>query len=296
MLLGLLEMAASKEPYDWNLPPLACQAVGGRPEQATPAAAAIACLQMSIIHIDDMLDADPRGLYQEIGMPAVANVAAAFQAAGLEAIARANLEQDVKLAALRGLNLMALTTAYGQYLDVQNPADEAAYWRLVQTKSSPFFAAAMYVGALFGNAPACVAEKLRQFGCLYGEIIQIHDDLKDTMAKPANPDWLCGRSPLPILYARVVPHHDRERFLALRGAVADPEILAEAQIILIRCGAVSYCVDQIVRRSRRLQHLLRTLSPNNATGLEGMLKPLTSPLRALFAAVGIQGIDGLLDL
>ncbi len=52
---------------DWQLPMLACQAVGGDPAAAIPAAAAVACLQSSIILVDDMLDADPRGSYHSLG-------------------------------------------------------------------------------------------------------------------------------------------------------------------------------------------------------------------------------------
>lgn len=49
----ILDRMASLKPPDWELPILACRAVGGKSEQALPAAAAIACLQISIIMIDD---------------------------------------------------------------------------------------------------------------------------------------------------------------------------------------------------------------------------------------------------
>jgi hypothetical protein len=45
----------------WLLPLQACEAVGGTPEQAVPAATAVACSQIGIILIDDMLDLDPHG-------------------------------------------------------------------------------------------------------------------------------------------------------------------------------------------------------------------------------------------
>lgn len=284
---SVLERAVQRRPHDWQLPLLACLAVGGEREQATPAVAAIAALQASIILIDDLLDRDPRGEYHALGEPAVANLAAALQAVGLAAIGRSQAPAATQRAALSSLNQMVLTTALGQYWDVQNPADEAAYWRMVQTKSSPFFAAALEAGAWLGGAPPETAAALHQFGCLYGEIIQIHDDLNDTMSAPANPDWTLGRLPLPILFAQVVDHPDRPHFLALRQAIADPAALAEAQTILIRCGAISYCVDQLLRRCRQAEEQLARLALPDPQQLGRLLPPLRRPVEVLFTEMAL---------
>lgn len=291
-LMGLLKRGALPNVDVWKTPVLACEAVGGKPEQAVPASAALACLQISLILIDDLLDADPRGEYHTIGAPATANLASALQAVGLEAIMQSEVDQAVKSAALDSLNQMMLITAWGQYLDVQHCADEDAYWRLVQTKSSPFFGVALQVGALYGGAGLETAESLRQIGCLYGEILQIHDDLHDTMAVPANSDWVQGRSPLPILFAQIVEHPDRARFLKLCQSVSNPEALAEAQTILIRCGAISYCVDQLVRRHQRAIEMLRSMTLVHRDGLEALLEPQIKPVRELFRAVGMAQPNG----
>jgi geranylgeranyl pyrophosphate synthase len=108
---------------------------------------------------------------------------------------------------------MFLSTAFGQFLDVQAPADESDYWQVTKTKSSPFFGAALQVGALAGGGTLETAEQLKKLGCLYGEMIQIHDDMHDSMETPANPDWIQGRSPLPILFASQVKHPEQERFV-----------------------------------------------------------------------------------
>jgi len=289
MRAGLQRMA-DRRPRDWRLPVVGCEAVGGTPQQALPAVAAVACLQLSIILIDDLLDADPRGEYQRLGAPAAANLAAAFQAAGLEAIEQSDIASTTKLSALQSLNAMALTTALGQYWDTLNPADEESYWRLVRTKSSPFFGAALHVGALFGGAPPGVAEQLRQIGLLYGEMIQIHDDLSDAMAVPANPDWVLGRSPLPILFAQVVDHPDRARFLELRRAIPDPDALAEAQTLLLRCGAVSYGVHQLLTRHQSAAAMLRAMPLLQPAGLQVLLDDVVAPVQRLFAELGVEAI------
>lgn len=285
----LLEHTAAKKPRGWQLPALACEAVGGRPEQAIPAVATIACAQISIILIDDLLDADPRGEHQRIGMPAVANLAAAFQAAAGEAIMRdeATCDPVARLAAIRSVSEMLLITAFGQYLDTQNPADEAGYWRLAETKSAPFFGAALQIGALLGGAPLEIAEQLKKLGYLYGQMIQIHDDLSDSMAVPANPDWALGRASLPILFAQTVDHPDRARFLELREAISDPEALTEAQTILIRCGAISYGIHQLLSRYRNAQELLNTAPLVFRGGLENLLEELITPVWGLLRAAGV---------
>lgn len=280
---SVLERAAQRRPHDWQLPLFACLAAGGSAEQAIPAVAALAALQTSIILLDDLLDRDPRGEYHSLGQPETANLAAAVQAIGLEAIAFNQAVSPLATgAALRCLNRMVLTTALGQYWDSQNPAGEADYWRVVQSKSSPFFAAALEAGALLADVSPETAASLYQFGCLYGEIIQIHDDLNDTMATPANPDWTLGRLPLPILFAHVVDHPERARFLELRRLIADPAALAQAQQILIRCGAISYCVDQLVTRCDQAETLLATIPLPHPQQLARLLPPLRRPVEALF--------------
>jgi len=285
---NLLVKASSRKPRAWQLPILACRAVGGRDEQAIPEAASIACLQLSIILIDDMLDSDPRGVHHQVGAPAAANFACAFLAAGLDAITLSGTEPDIKFGSICNLIRMVLITAYGQKLDVEGITDEDSYWRIVRTKSSPFFGSALYIGALAGGASMAIALQIERFGDLYGEMIQIQDDLNDTMAVPASPDWLPGRGTLPILYAEVVDHPSRQRFLELRKIITNPESLVEAQKILIRCGAVSYCIDQLLRRHRAAKEILEAIPVPHEEELEGLLDGIRKPVEELFASTGLQ--------
>ena len=285
---ALFTESALRKPRHWRLPVLACEAVGGEPLQAIPAVTAIGCLHISILLVDDMLDSDPRGKHHHLGMPVTANMAAAFQAVGFDIISQSGALPSIGYRALSSLNKMMLTTALGQHMDAQYPQNEESYWELVQTKSSPFFGAALYIGALLGGADLQTAVQIEKFGRLYGEMIQIHDDLNDTMDAPANPDWVQGRSPLPILFAQVVDHPDRERFFELHQAIADPDTLAEAQTILIRCGAVSYCIDQLLHRVQQAQRILEQVPFVSLEKLEGLLEDVVEPIRKLFAEIGLE--------
>jgi geranylgeranyl pyrophosphate synthase len=144
----------------------------------------------------------------------------------------------------------------------------------------------LQLGALFGEAPFELAEKIKQIGGLYGEMIQIHDDLNDTMAVPANPDWVQGRAPLPILFAKLVDHPERSRFLELCGEVTDENALREAQEILIRCGAVSYCVDQLLRRHQSARDILQGTELARPELIECLLEEVIAPVWKLFDAIG----------
>ena len=126
-------------------------------------------------------------------------------------------------------------------------------------------------------------------------MVQIHDDLSDAMAAPANPDWMLGRASLPILFAQVVDHPEQERFLALRKAIPDPDALAEAQAILIRCGAVSYCIDQLLCRVLAAQEILPSISLVRQEKLEGLLSDIMKPVRNLFAEMGLKQPEILLQ-
>lgn len=282
---ALFQQAASHRPIHWLLPARACDAVGGSPERAIPAVLAVGCAHVGILLVDDMLDGDPRGDYHRIGMPASANLACVFQAATLSAVGQCLQDPTAKLVALSSFNEMFLSTAFGQYLDAQAPADESAYWRTIQTKSSPFFGTALQAGALAGGGTLKTAGQLKTLGCIYGEMIQIHDDLHDSMETPANPDWLQGRSPLPILFASVVSHPEQKRFLALCQNVGKPAALQEAQEILIRCGAISYCADQLLQKEQAARKILDGIALVNYTPISSLLDEIIAPVQKLLKAM-----------
>ena len=284
----ILQRAASMQPRDWQLPVIACQAVGESAEKAVPASAALACAQISIILVDDMLDEDPRGEYQCIGHGRASNLALAFQAASMDALIASCTSSSVRQDALDSLNRMMLTTAHGQELDVQNPEDEASYWRVVENKSAPFYGCALHLGALFAEARADTAQNLERLGRIYGEMIQLHDDLNDTMASPANPDWLQKRKPLPILFALTVKHPDQTRFAELYEDVSVGNALQEAQEILIRCGAVSYCVDQLIRRHQIAREILNKTPLVNQEIVDSLIEGVIAPVWKLFESLGLS--------
>jgi len=282
----VFEQTAGSLSKEWELPWLACQAVGGRLEAALPGSAALACTQLSIVLVDDMLDDDPRGEYHRIGYGPTANLALAWQAAAFALIKGAPVDAERRAGLAGWLAHISLGTAIGQYRDAHNAGDEAAYWQVLRGKSAPFYGAALAIGALMGGADDKLIESMNELGILIGETAQIYDDLGDALRTPARPDWQHGRNNLPILYALTANYPERARFEACLGQIDNPDSLHVAQQILVSCGAVSYCAFHATQRYRAAQQLLAGLPLANPAPLVEALTRQSKPLVALFRAAG----------
>jgi geranylgeranyl pyrophosphate synthase len=284
-LRDLLYRTVRNRPPHWWMAGRACLATGGTLAVAIPAVAALSSLFLTIILVDDVLDEDPRGHHNTLGYGAVANMASALQATGFEAIARSSLPLPTQTLIHQRLNRMMLLTSLGQYLDSKNACDEEAYWQVTRTKSSPFFATSFFVGALMSGSSEATANQLAAIGEIYGEMVQINDDLNDSLAEPANADWVQGRYPLPILFATLVPHPERERFITLRAHVHEAWALGEAQEILIRCGAISYGIDQLLQRAQQVNQMLDQLPLARREVIDEMMAAMMEPVQKLLEHV-----------
>ena len=284
----ILTRTAGKVRMDWLLPVFGCQAVGGAEPDALPGVAAMACSQISIILADDLLDEDPRGEHHRIGVGQAANLALAFQAAAFRVIDQAPISAAQRAAVQGRLAFLALKTAYGQWLDVQNLSGEDDYWKVVEAKSTPFYGVALQVGALLGGAGAELAAEIYAIGVQLGEIVQLFDDLEDALQVPASPDWTQGRNNLLILYARVAPHEQRDAFVTLLSRLAEPGVLPQAQQILIDSGAVSYAIYQAVTRFQAAQQRLANLDLANPEPIRRALIDQMAPLKTLFQQIGLE--------
>jgi hypothetical protein len=93
---------------------------------------------------------------------------------------------------------------------------------------------------------------------------------------------------LPILFALSVDHPDRVKFEELYKNISLGTALQEAQEILIRCGALSYCVDQLLRRHQIAQDILIELPLRNKEGVDSLIKDVIAPVWKLFETLGIS--------
>ena len=286
-MAGIFERHVAEPNQVWEWPYRACKAVGGEESLAAPSAAAILCMILSILLVDDMLDEDPRGVHLRLGDAVTANISFAFQAVAFRLISETPVDAERRAAVMASFAQMGLTMAYGQDLDAQNLGGEDNYWKVTHAKSSSYFGTAMYTGAVMGNASPEVAQRLYQLGAMTGDVIQIHDDLKDALETPANPDWKQMRNNLLFLYAQTANHPDRERFLALRSQVDDPQALREAQQILVRCGAVSYGMYHICQRYTASIKILEGAQLADPAALREVVVKYITPLVEILKGLGV---------
>jgi geranylgeranyl pyrophosphate synthase len=181
----------------------------------------------------------------------------------------------------------------GQHLDSQGAQSEADYWRIVEAKTPPLFAAALEIGALLGGGTTKVASGLGRLGMSLGRLVQVSDDLSDALATPAGPDWNRPKSCLPILYAVTADHPDRDELERLCPLVREPAALAAAQRILLQSGAVSYCVFKLVETSEEIGSRLAEMPLADPRPIERLVAVNTLPLRQLLASVGVDQIPEL---
>jgi geranylgeranyl pyrophosphate synthase len=288
-MLRLTERVVHRDALSvWDYPVAACQAVGGEGEAALAGAAAVFCSLISIHLVDDMLDDDPKGDYHRLGAGRAANLALAFQAAGhllLDA-------PEVSVAGRADLHAsfarMSLGTAFGQDMDSSELRSEEEYWRTVEAKTPPLFGAAFRLGALLGGAPRSIAEGLEAFGAVLGRFVQVSDDLSDALETPARADWGRRSNNLPILYAMTADHPLREVFLDLSTRSEEPAALAEAQKILIRSGAVSYCTFKMIELSQEARETLALVPLRDSGPVERILAAHLRPLHKLLESVGVE--------
>jgi geranylgeranyl pyrophosphate synthase len=296
-MLELIERVGHREGMSvWDYPVAACRAVGGTAEDAQPGAAAVFCSLLSIHLVDDILDEDPRGDHIRLGTGPAANLALAFQAAGHRLLGASRVDARICCLLHATFARMGLATAFGQSLDLRDLRGEEDYWNVVEAKTPPLFGAAFRLGALLGGAPEELADEIEQWGNILGRFIQVSDDLADSLQVPPRTDWHRRSNNLPILFAMTAQHPDRERFAGLASRYQDPEALEEAQKILLRSGAVSYCAFKMIEISQESRDRLARLALRDAAPLDEILTSHLRPLHRLLAQVGVEDPSSLAEV
>ena len=210
------------EPGETAAPSLcmfACEAVGGEPEQALPAAAALELIHnFSLIH-DDIQDGDLQRHHRPTvwavwGKPPAlqaGNVMRVLAGMGLHRLLGGRVEPDVVAACCRALNDACLGMIEGQYLDMdfegRRDVDTSAYLEMVARKTGALIRSAMQMGSLVGNAGSESVRAMTLCGHYLGLAFQIRDDYlgvwgrEEETGKPIGNDLRRKKSSLPMVYA-----------------------------------------------------------------------------------------------
>jgi hypothetical protein len=283
-LMDFIISIINEKPKHILMPGVIAAAYGGNEASQVGANSVITLLYAAIIAVDSILDGDEFGPVAGFSSGELANMSLGLAGWAVRVLDRLDAARG-KSEASDIFSRLLYQVSLGQALDSGNPETEDAYWELARMKSGSFFSGAFTLGGLAGGASAADQTRLAALGQVYGVMLQIHDDLRDALETPANPDWLNGRYTLPILYAHLVDHPERARFDAIRPKVADEAFLVEAQEILVRSGALSYGFYQIQELYDQAMLELEDLSLADDQVIHKMFNELQHPVEKILARV-----------
>jgi geranylgeranyl diphosphate synthase, type I len=268
---------------------MACDAVGGDPQQALPAAAAIEMLHnFSLVH-DDIEDGDEmrrhrRTMWNVWGVPQAVNAGDGMFAIAYQAMLRLperGIPAATTVAALDHFTCTCIQLTEGQYLDLsfENRLDVTVdeYMQMIGGKTGALIATALAIGALVGGADEEVDEALYRFGFSIGLAFQIRDDILGIWGEPsvtgkaAGNDLLRQKKSLPVLYALNHPTVGPQ-LQKLWSYTISSKQLPEAMDLLASAGSRDFAEEKV-----RTFHEEGVKALNDALGSHAE----TSPLMAL---------------
>ncbi len=238
---------------------LACEAVGGDPDQVLASAIAIEHFHTAALIHDDIEDraltrrgepclhiAEGEGLAINAGDLALSLVTGTV-------VDDPKLDDSTKLAVLRELVAMTTRTIEGQALDIGWARDgrfdlTIDDYLLMANHKTAFYSGAvpLAIGSIVGGGSEEVTRVLREFGMATGLAFQIQDDIlnlvgtKESTKKDFRSDITEGKRTLVAVHA-LGNSPDAERLHEiLAGAESDPEVLAEAVEIMSQAGSVEF--------------------------------------------------------
>jgi geranylgeranyl diphosphate synthase type I len=241
---------------------LSCQAAGGEPGQALPAASAVELIHnFSLVH-DDIQDGSHyrrgrRAVWDLWGVDHGINVGdGLFVLArlALHRLAGRDVPQRRHLAAAQALDRACLALCEGQYFDMafedRLDVDLDQYLWMIRHKTAALLAASMRLGAIIASDDATLVDGHASFGENLGMAFQIQDDIlgiwgdEEVTGKSAATDLRDRKKTLPVIY---VLNHPDERCSAweLTDFYNQQAPLDEASIqavlgLLDRTGAREY--------------------------------------------------------
>lgn len=236
---------------------LSCQAVGGKPEKALKAAAAIELTHtFSLIH-DDIMDNDDtrRGkpaVHKVWGEPLAILAGDSLFAKSFELLSQSaedNIAYERVVDALQVLTNSCINICEGQALDMAFEdtfnVTKDEYMNMIYKKTGDLITASTTIGAIMGGASSNEIQALRTYGKQIGFAFQIQDDYIDltgdeSIGKPVGSDLVEGKKTLMVVYAlEKANKEDHDRLVELLEA-NDESIIPEAMEILEKYGAINY--------------------------------------------------------
>ena len=177
---------------------LACEAVGGAPEDAVDFAVGAELVHSASLVIDDIIDRSEVRRGTESAWAAYGYGPAIVASDGLLGEAFALFSADERAMQVAAEAMVGLGEGEASEL-VARPTNEAEYMTLARRKTGALFRAAAELGAVAGGADPYTVESLGDYAERVGVAFQIRDDVLDAtgdaddLGKPAGQDEAVDR-------------------------------------------------------------------------------------------------------
>jgi len=239
---------------------IACEAVGGRSNDAIPFGVALEMIHNFTLVHDDVMDEDftRRGIktvHAAFGVPEAILAGDALFARAFELVPESGVHRadvgDLSVILAKAVRLLA----EGQQMDMEfedlrrvRPAD---YMKMVELKTAVLFSAAAQGGCIIGEGTKKQEQALTEYGRLIGLGFQIWDDVLDlitdekSFGKPVLNDIRNGKKTLMIIGAMEdLRGKEREELLSTLGNEhATQAQLVRARDILDEAGMIDHAID-----------------------------------------------------
>lgn len=258
---------------------LACEAVGGRTDDAIHAAAAMEILHnFTLVHDDIMDHARSRRGRDTVHTKWDTNVAILCGDALLALAYRTLLKtrspriQEISTIFTQGVLDVCEGQAYDKEFEERSRVGVEEYMQMIQKKTAAMVAVAVQLGALIGNASVGQREALRKYGKFVGTAFQIQDDLLDIVGdekkfgKTIGGDLVEGKKTFLLLEAlRHAQGRDRQMLLSvMRHGRVPRTAIKQFKRIYVETGAIQAAREQIAANLRRARTQVRNLPESAA--------------------------------
>ena len=267
---------------------LACEAVGGVPENTIPLGISLEYMHNSTLVHDDIIDNDKwrRGLqstHEKFGLPHAiiagdALIGETYRMLSymappeLKAVTFKEIIRAIADAAKNFYEGEALDIEFADRFDVSIPE----YMVMIEKKTAQLYWVAGKGGALIGKGSEKEVENLAEYGKLFGLMFQIKDDLlniltdQTTLGKQkVGSDIPNGKRTLMVIHSLTqINRQTRKRLMQILGnAQATQEDIYEAIDIFRDAGSIDYCIHLLEDFRNQAQQTLTILKSSESKEL-----------------------------
>ncbi len=239
---------------------LACEATGGNPQTALPAAVAVELVHnFALIH-RDLQDGNPRSQRRDSVWWVWGPAQAINAGDGMHALARLalfrlkdmGLSDETVFASIHILDEASLQLCEGQFTDISYRErigiGVQAYLKMIEGRSGVLLGCALKLGALLASARDGLVDALGAFGEKVGVASHIRDDIlalwgRRTTGDTPNIDILNKKKTLPVVYGLEKADIREKRQLGevYLKRVLEPQDIEKIAAVLDRLEAREYC-------------------------------------------------------